>query len=381
MNNSSELEIVYSHNKYRSPVLAAGRALNILENISPNTIKDFKVSEVNAGMGTYTFSVNREILKRYNAFENHTLLYQYSKIEPFNFDETEYEFNPSISYPASFFSMGPELINQIGGPDGFFFGDLKWNFDSEILFFRNLSLISKLAYSVANNMGDLNLASDSVLPHVRTDIVKYLRGGNDQLTIDRMQLNYYQQFGESFFLKLSGGIFESMFAGYGFEALYKPFTKNFGVGLEVWDVTQRDYDQRFKLLDYSTITGHLTFYYLENKSNILFSLKGGRYLAEDSGFTFDFSRTFRSGMRLGAYFSLTDISREEFGEGSFDKGFYFWVPIELFSPKYLKRNFGWGLRPITRDGAQSRIYGYPLWGVTDASSKYKFYRNFDDIYD
>ncbi len=381
VNNSSELEIVYSHNKYRSPVLAAGRALNILENISPNTIKDFKVSEVNAGMGTYTFSVNREILKRYNAFENHTLLYQYSKIEPFNFDETEYEFNPSISYPASFFSMGPELINQIGGPDGFFFGDLKWNFDSEILFFRNLSLISKLAYSVANNMGDLKLASDSVLPHVRTDIVKYLRGGNDQLTIDRMQLNYYQQFGESFFLKLSGGIFESMFAGYGFEALYKPFTKNFGVGLEVWDVTQRDYDQRFKLLDYSTITGHLTFYYLENKSNILFSLKGGRYLAEDSGFTFDFSRTFRSGMRLGAYFSLTDISREEFGEGSFDKGFYFWVPIELFSPKYLKRNFGWGLRPITRDGAQSLIYGYPLWGVTDASSKYKFYRNFDDIYD
>ena len=26
---------------------------------------------------------------------------------------------------------------------------------------------------------------------------------------------------------------------------------------------------------------------------------------------------------MGAFFSLTDISFEEFGEGSFDKGFYF----------------------------------------------------------
>ena len=91
----------------------------------------------------------------------------------------------------------------------------------------------------------------------------------------------------------------------------------------MWQVFQREYDQMFKTRDYKTLTGHLSLYYQEPRSNVLFHIKGGRYLAKDSGITFDFSRIFRSGLRLGAFFTLTDISDEEFGEGSFDKGFYF----------------------------------------------------------
>ena len=133
-----------------------------------------------------------------------------------------------------------------------------------------------------------------------------------------MQLNYFKQLSSSLFYKLSGGIFESMFSGYGGEILYRPFEKNYGVGMELWKVYQREYDQLlFDLRDYDTLTGHISFYYQEPRSNILFTLKGGRYLAEDSGVTLDFSRIFKSGMRMGAFFSLTDISEEEFGEGSF----------------------------------------------------------------
>ena len=84
---------------------------------------------------------------------------------------------------------------------------------------------------------------------------------------------------------------------------------------------------------------------------------------------------------MGAFFSLTDISADEFGEGSFDKGFYFWVPVGLFSSRYQKRNFGWGLRPITRDGAQYINHGYPLWGVTDNVSNNKLRKNLDDFFD
>ena len=151
--------------------------------------------------------------------------------------------------------------------------------------------------------------------------------------------------------------------------------------MELWKVYQREYDQLFDLRDYDTLTGHISFYYQEPRSNILFTLKGGRYLAEDSGVTLDFSRIFKSGMRMGAFFSLTDISEEEFGEGSFDKGFYFWIPVELFSPRYFKRTFGWGLRPLTRDGAQSLVYAYPLWGVTDTSNRHRLMRRIDEIYD
>ena len=96
----------------------------------------------------------------------------------------------------------------------------------------------------------------------------------------------------------------------------------------------------FGLQEYRTLTGHLSFYFQEPKTNILFILKGGKYLAKDSGITFDVSRIFRSGLRMGAFFSLTDISEEEFGEGSFDKGFYFWVPVELFSGRHFKQHLG-----------------------------------------
>jgi len=172
-----------------------------------------------------------------------------------------------------------------------------------------------------------------------------------------------------------------MFGGVGMELLYRPFNEDYGIGLEVWDVKQREYDQLFDFRDYRTLTGHLTLYYHEPSTNILFKIKGGKYLAKDSGFTFDFSRVFRSGLRIGAFFSLTDISAEEFGEGSFDKGFYFWVPVQLFSENYSKRNWGWGLRPLTRDGAATIIHGHPMWGVTDGASDHLFRWGLDSFYD
>ena len=51
------------------------------------------------------------------------------------------------------------------------------------------------------------------------------------------------------------------------------------------------------------------------------SLLVGKYLAGDKGATFDISRRFNSGFTLGIFASKTNLSAEEFGEGSFDKGF------------------------------------------------------------
>ena len=53
----------------------------------------------------------------------------------------------------------------------------------------------------------------------------------------------------------------------------------------VWSyrqVYQREYDQMFGTRDYDTVTGHLSFYYQDPRSNVLFHLRGGRYLAKDS---------------------------------------------------------------------------------------------------
>lgn len=374
------LDVVYVQAMYRNPAISVGRTISILDDISPDSIKQFRVSEINGGMGMYSAEVSREAFQRYKRFKIATPLIPEIDIDQFKFKENEYKFNPKSNYPVIFNSLTPDLRSQIGGPDGFYFGDLKLTLNSEVLFNRNISLVSALSYGIYDNMDSLKLESDSILPRVRTDIVKYLKQSRE-FSITRMQLNYYGQYTKSLYYKFSAGIFESMFGGIGMEALYRPYNKNYGIGVDIWDVKQRDYNQLFDFQDYRTITGHLSLYYHEPRSNILFTIKGGRYLAKDSGITFDFSRMFRSGLRIGAFFSQTDISAEEFGEGSFDKGFYFWVPVHLFSERYFKRTFGWGLRPLTRDGAQMLIHGHPMWGVTDSVSSNLFYRGIDEFYD
>ncbi|MDA9130832.1 YjbH domain-containing protein [Gammaproteobacteria bacterium] len=379
--NDNELEVIFAQTKYRNPVIASGRALNILDQIAPNNITSFKVSEINGGVGLYSIGVNR------NTFIRDRKLFLPPKpdtditVEPFLLNNNKnYKFNPEAKYPALFHTIGPDIRSQIGGPDGFFFGDVKIKSRSELLINRGLSIVSEISYGLYDNMDDLKLASDSVLPHVRTDIVKYLKQSRN-LSIQRMQLNKFGQISPSIFYKFSAGILEYMFNGYGSEALFKPFDKNYAIGIEAWKVYQRNYDQMFGMRDYQTTTGHLSFYYHEPITNIIFKMKGGKFLAQDSGISFELTREFYSGLRLSAFITRTDISKEEFGEGSFDKGFSFYIPLEIFSNSYNSRNFGWGLRPITRDGGATLSHGHNLWGVAHKSNKHKFNRHLADFYD
>jgi hypothetical protein len=59
-----------------------------------------------------------------------------------------------------------------------------------------------------------------------------------------------------------------------------------------------------------------------------------------------------SGWRAGFYFSQTNVSAEQFGEGSFDKGFYFNVPFNIFTKNYSKDITGFSMKTMTRDGGQ-----------------------------
>ena len=104
------------------------------------------------------------------------------------------------------------------------------------------------------------------------------------------------------YTKVAAGYFESMFGGIGGEVLYRPFYSNFALGAELFYVKQRDFKQDFNFKDYETATGHITLYYTEPNTGIVFKLKGGRYLAKDSGFTFDFSRRFRTGFQVEHFF-------------------------------------------------------------------------------
>lgn len=106
----------------------------------------------------------------------------------------------------------------------------------------------------------------------------------------------------------------------------------------------------FSFLDYSTVTGHVGVYYELPFWNLNGSVRAGRYLAKDWGATFELSREFDSGIRAGVFATVTDVSAAEFGEGSFDKGFFLSIPLDIYSTRPTKTRFGLTYRPVTRDG-------------------------------
>ena len=375
--NNSELHVAFGQSKYKNYSLAAMRTMQTLDEISPESITRFKVTNMNGIMGMHSISTSRDSFKRNMSRKTPEILLKDSKIEGYKLDTNDFKYQPEALYPSFHYNVEPDIQSQIGGPDGFFFATLRLAFESELMLSKKLSLMTRFSHGVVGDFNDITLASDSVLPHVRTDIVKYLQEG-DEFTIDSMQFNSFGNPFKDTYTKMSLGIFERMFAGVGGEILYRPFEKNYAIGFEAWSVQQRDYAQNLQFRDYKTTTGHATFYYQEPNTGILLRLKGGRYLAEDSGVTVGLSRRFKTGFTVGAFFSLTDISKKEFGEGSYDKGFYFLVPIDIISPSYQMRTFTWGLRPVTRDGAAEITHGLPLWGVTDQSNKWSITHNWGE---
>ena len=71
-------------------------------------------------------------------------------------------------------------------------------------------------------------------------------------------------------------------------------------------------------------------------------VSAGEYLAGDVGYTLEFSRSFYNGVQFGVFATFTDVTTEQFGEGSFDKGITFNIPIYGNLISYM-----W--KPLTKD--------------------------------
>ena len=265
-----------------------------------------------------------------------------------------------FTFPAVFSSFSPTLVSYIGNPEKFYFGGVDLQYISEIQFRRNILLSSEVNYSIYNNFRDTVSGPASEMEHVRTDKLQYLK--NADLYIKRLQLDYIWSPYKNVYAKLSGGLFESMFGGVGTQLLYKPFDSKLALSIESFYVRQRGYDQKFKFKSYKTNTTHFNVSYLF-PLGIESNLSIGRYLAKDDGYTLDLSRRTKSGFLAGIYFTRTNVSYQLFGEGSFDKGFYFQIPLDLFSKNYRGGYTNFKISPLTRDGGAKLEFDKDLKGL------------------
>ncbi len=226
----------------------------------------------------------------------------------------------------------------------FFKGAVLAENDTEFIIRKNLFFNTNIKYSIANNFEDLVFPPEDTFPaQVRSDVKQYLQNMNDKILIGRAQLDYHITPKTNHHLMFTAGILEDMFSGYGAEYLYFKPNTNYSLGVELFHAKKRDYYWGFGHLDYENTTLTANLYY-RNYGTIPFDMKvsAGEYLAGDIGSTIEFSRTFRSGVKFGAFATFTDVTAEEFGEGSFDKGIFFNIPIygNLI-------NYTW--RPLTKD--------------------------------
>ena len=81
-------------------------------------------------------------------------------------------------------------------------------------------------------------------------------------------------------------------------------------------------------------------------------MSAGRYLAGDYGATFDISRRFSNGIRIGVWTTVTNMSSDDFGEGSFDKGIYLTMPLEIFWYRPTREKMRFNFRSLGKNGGQ-----------------------------
>ena len=226
---------------------------------------------------------------------------------------------------------------------------------------------SSIAINIDNNFDESRRQeSDSVLPKVRSDVVKYLTNGDSGL--EKLVVEGRNTLGRSIHYRGFAGYFETMYGGLGGEVLYWPSKSRVAVGMSLAYARQRDFDRGLDFLDYNVVTGHVSAYWATPFYNYDVAVHAGQYLAKDVGATFEVRRTFRNGWQVGVWASLTDVPFDEFGEGSFDKGFYFQVPLDGLFGSAPRGQFAMRMRPIQRDGGQrlEDFSGNIFWDLRSA---------------
>ena len=374
------VEVVIAQNRFRSLPRAIGRVVRIVSALSPESVNTIRIIPMNGDIELYAIEISRQDFDKFDDGRISTVeLFNKSKatsVDPFSY--TRADFRPKIRFPEIFFNMSPSLRHQIGGPEAFYLGQLWWKINAKLKFNRGLTLHTVLGFNIYNNFNKFSNPSYSEIHHVRSDIQEYLSEGENNIA--RFKIDYIWSPIKDTFVRLDLGYLEEMFGGVGGEIYYRPFRSNFSTSFQFHKVKQRSYKQKFGFRDYEVETGHLGFYY-DFPKGINAQFLVGKYLAGDKGATIDFSRRFKNGFTLGVFATKTNLSSLEFGEGSFDKGFYFSIPTDSFFTNFRQGDISFGLHPLTKDGGAMLNHMnslYSLFGDTKYNSVLRDWKDIDD---
>ena len=225
------------------------------------------------------------------------------------------------------------------------------NFDKRLG--EGLYFNSALKLNLFENVSGVTQASNSLLPHVRTDIAEYKRGSRFKL--NRAMLNKYMTLDERVYARVSAGLYEEMYRGAGGQILYLPKDTRWAADLTVDALEQRGFKGWFDKRDYRTVTALGALHY-RLPYDMTVTARAGRFLARDEGVRLEFKRRFPSGVEIGAWYTKTngkDITSPGTPADPYnDKGVFLSVPLNIMLLSDTQAGAGFAIAPWTRDVGQ-----------------------------
>ena len=360
--SSSTAILVMGNNQY--PVWADAIAkMSVLADLHlPSSVNTFNIVAEEAGHRVQTIQMRRPSL----AYGQHKQLVerQISVLPGRSLASPQRK--TSFVQKKVFFDVGVGTRLQLFDPDDPARYQLYTNIGISLALPKSWTLTGSYGVNITHNFDESSRSGDSALAPVRSDVVKYLTEGDTGL--DSL---YFEKRGSAYkglHYRVFGGVLEEMYSGVGGEVLYQPFQSRLAYGLSANWVRQRDYDKSFKHLDYQTTTAFASVYWASPFYNVDIAVHAGKYLAKDVGATLEVRRTFNNGWMVGLWATMTNVSAEDFGEGSFDKGMFFKIPFEGLFGGNSRGSYGARVRPIQRDGGQrlDNFSGNIWWDIRGA---------------
>ncbi|TNJ40957.1 YjbH domain-containing protein [Phaeobacter sp. B1627] len=350
-------EVRIRNTRYRSVTLAVGRAARAMSRTLPPSVETFRIVPMSGGLGVSAVELRRSDLEALEfSPQAGDALWAVTAVQDAGPVAADALWSEEL-YPAFATAISPYTSPSYFDPSVPFRLDVGVDLTASYSPAPGWRFAGAIRQRFLGNIAD-GRASSSRLPQVRTAVREYAQFGT---TLNRLYAERRWRPGQNLYARATVGYFENMYGGLSGEVLWKPVNSRLGLGAELNYVRQRDFDQRLGFRDYDVLTGHASAY-LELPKNYLMQVDAGRYLAGDIGATVSLTRTFNNGWRLGGFFTLTDVSAEDFGEGSFDKGITLTVPLGWLIGKPTRNAYGLTIRPVQRDGGQrvhvpGRLYG------------------------
>jgi hypothetical protein len=365
------MRVRYQNNDFRAEAQGVGRVARLLTQFAPANVDTFILEPIQRGVGLAAVTLRRSDLESLENAPNAAAL---------SYDRAGFSDAagpaPAIGWddptPAFLWGVTPYLELALFDGNKPARGDIGIEASFEYEMRPNLVLSGAYRQRLFGNRNEVGSISESTLPDVRRTAQRY--GAESGGGIENLSLTWYRRPGSDLYSRVSLGYLERMFGGVSGEILWKPVDSQLALGAELNYTLLRDYDlglgfrpacsdldcTLFTGNDYDVVTGHVSAYYdLNNGFEAQVDI--GRYLAGDLGATFSLDREFDNGWKVGAYFSLTDVSFEDFGEGSFDKGIRIEIPSDWLFGTPSRNTTVTNLSSLSRDGGarlniEGRLY-------------------------